>query len=331
MGHGCVVSGSVPFHLLEEMTHCFCEDRKLGSGSYGKVYMGESKNGEKIAVKMLHDMPGIDEEQFETEYHNLARLQHHNIVRLVGYSHEIRREYVMYNGKIVGGNWAKRALCLEYMHNGSLDRFLYDESNGLNWCTRYAIIKGICNGVKYLHEELEPPMYHLDLKPANVLLNEAMVPKIADFALSRLFGGQQTQRTKSSIGTLGYQPPEYHDAGIISIKSDIFSLGVVIIKIMRGPKGYFRSVEMSSEQFITTVHEKWRNRLQATSKYELDTYSEQVKRCAEIALSCLDADRSKRPSIGVIVSKLNETEPTLRFPSALPNGQGSSISSMKQV
>lgn len=76
-----------------------------------------------------------------------------------------------------------------------------DESTGHDWSTRYAIIKGICQGLKYLHEELVPPMWHLDLKPGNILLDENMVPKIADFGLSRLFGGEQTHMTKTSIGT----------------------------------------------------------------------------------------------------------------------------------
>jgi serine/threonine protein kinase len=79
--------------------------------------------------------------------------------------------------------------------------FTTDEYSGHDWCTRYGIIMGICNGLDYLHNKLEPPMYHLDLKPANVLLDENMIPKVADFGLSRLFGQEQTKITKSQIGT----------------------------------------------------------------------------------------------------------------------------------
>lgn len=330
MDHGSVVPGSVPFHLLEEMTDCFSEYRLLGSGSYGEVYMGVNKDGKKIAVKMLHDIIGLDDHEFDMECLNLARLRHHNIVQLVGYCHETQREYVRYQGNVVHARRTKRALCLEYMYNGSLDKFLSDESKGHDWCTHYAIIKGICNGLKYLHEELESPMYHLDLKLANILLNEKMIPKIADFGLSRLFEGQKTQRTKSIIGTRGYLPPEYIEGEIISIKSDIYSLGVVIIKIMTGPEGYFRSAEISSQEFVMNVHEKWRKRLQETSEYELESYSEQVKRCIEIALSCLEADRRKRPSIGDIIRKLNETETMLQTSSGFTNDQGLSFSSISQ-
>lgn len=182
-------------------------------------------------MKLLHEMQGFDDEQFEKEYLNLAGLQHPNIVQLVGYCNETRREYVPYNGKTVLAEVTHRALCFEYMCNGSLDNclsgiydivqfilvvchhsyslhFKYtlsfiatDEYNGHDWNTRYGIIKGICKGLKYLHEELERPFYHLDLKPGNVLLDENMVPKIADFGLSRFFGDDKTRVTNSCIGT----------------------------------------------------------------------------------------------------------------------------------
>lgn len=109
---------------------------------------------------------------------------------------------------------------------------------------------------------------------------------------------------------------------MISIKFDIFSLGVVIIKIMAGSKGYFKSDEMSAEQFIELVHGNWMNRLQETSVYKHESYSEQVKRCIEIAVSCVDEDRHKRPSIGDIINKLNKTETIHElpnFPHALRN------------
>nr|XP_051206661.1 uncharacterized protein LOC127321676 isoform X2 [Lolium perenne] len=199
----------------------------------------------------------------------------------------------------------KRMLCFDYMHNGSLDSFIYDEFNDRNWCTRYAIIKGICEGLEYLHEKLKPPMYHLDLKPANILLDENMSAKIADFGVSRLFLEEKTRKTETVLGTRGYIPPEYINEGLISTKFDIFRLGVVIIKIMTGREGYFRIAEMPSQQFIGLVHMDWMNRLQVLPVH---IYSVQVRRCIEIGLSCVEADRHKRPSIGLIVSALNETE-----------------------
>ncbi|KAL6639789.1 hypothetical protein ACP70R_022611 [Stipagrostis hirtigluma subsp. patula] len=279
----------IPFHLLEEITDKFSEERELGSGAFGKVYMGVKKDGEKIAVKKIHGKLGLEEEQFRNEFRNLARLQHQNIVRLVGYCYEIRKKYIEHNGRLLFAD------------------DIY-ENHGFDWHTRYAIIKGICEGLKYLHEDLKPPIYHLDLKPANILLDENMVPKIADFGLSRLFEDEQTRITKSCIGTRGYLPPEYIERNLISKKFDIFGLGVVVIKIMTGPTGYSKSAEMSPQQFIDLVHENWRNRLQSLPTCELELSSEQVKRCIKIALSCVETDRNKRPSIGDIVHELNETE-----------------------
>ncbi|XP_071675817.1 uncharacterized protein [Lolium perenne] len=243
-------------------------------------------------------------------------LHHKNVVRLVSYCNETKGEYVQFNGKLVVAEKIWRVLCFEYMCKGSLDKFIFDEANERNWSTRYAIINGICQGLEYLHEKLNPPMYHLDLKPANILLDESMSPKIADFGLSRLFIEQRTKQTNSSLGTRGYIPPEYIDAGLISIKFDIFSLGVVIIKMMTGQDGYFRPAEISSQQFADDVHTDWMNRLQGMS---MNVYSIQVRRCIEIALSCVEAGRHKRPSIGVIIQNLCRTESIIQILDALRN------------
>ncbi|CAM0908288.1 unnamed protein product [Alopecurus aequalis] len=344
MSHGSTPPRHLSYDFLREITDGFSEERGRGSGSYGKVYLGVNKDGEKIAVKLLHGTSSVvdNDKQFEKEFHNLTCLQHPNIVRFVGYCHETHRECVPYKGKMILADVTKRALCFEYMDNGSLDSFLSDESSGHDWHTRYAIIKGICDGLKYLHEELHHPIFHLDLKPANILLDEHMVPKLADFGLSRLLGEERTQITTSSIGTIGYLPPEFINQHVISNKFDIFSLGVVIIKIMAGRTGYFKCGEMSSHKFIELVHENWRSRLHGKSSCVLKSYSEQVKRCMEIALSCVEADRQLRPNIGDIVCMLNETETMIpdiwdilnelneteivsQFPDGSPNALGSSM------
>uniref|UniRef100_A0ACD5V1B2 Uncharacterized protein n=1 Tax=Avena sativa TaxID=4498 RepID=A0ACD5V1B2_AVESA len=308
MNRARVAPRPLPYHLLEEITDGFSEERKLGTGAYGSVYKGQRKGGEIIAVKKLHSMPELNHQQFQKEYLNLASLQHENIVRLVGYCHETRGEYVEYNGRTIFAENQHMALCFEYMCNGSLDNCLQDESSGHDWNTRYKIIKGVCKGLRYLHEELNPPVYHLDLKPANILLDEKMTPKIADFGLSKLFENERTRVTESPIGTLGYLPPEYWSHRLVSNKLDIFSLGVIVIKLMTGQVGYTQSAEMPSEEFIDLVHDRWRNRLQGTSTDEIDSYAEQVKTCIKMALNCVDSDRHKRPTIGDIISELDETE-----------------------
>ncbi|ONM10569.1 uncharacterized protein [Zea mays] len=304
-----VLPKRVPLHLLQKITNDFSKDRELGSGAYGKVYKGVHKNGETMAVKLLHSMAGLDDKLFEEEFHNIARLQHKNIVRLVGFCHETQRQFIPHDGKMIFADSKYMALCFEYMHNGSLDKFIIDENSVHDWSTRYAIIKGICEGLKYLHEELNPPIYHLDLKPANILLDDNMMPKLADFGLSKIFEQERTRITQSCVGTHGYLPPEYIDRKVISNKLDIFSLGVIIIKIISGPTGYTQCAEMPSKQFVELVHEKWRNKLQTTmDAAALETYCEQVVRCIEMALSCVETDRHKRPSIGAIIDELNKME-----------------------
>jgi len=130
---------------------------------------------------------------------------------------------VPHNGIFVYAEEFERLLCLEYLPKGNLRRHLSDESSGLDWSTRYKIIEGICYGLHYLHEEWQvTPIIHMDLKPANIMLDGNMVPKIADFGLSRLFGEEQTRTcTRSCNGTPGYMAPEYIDKGIITKKLDI--------------------------------------------------------------------------------------------------------------
>ncbi|BAT14816.1 Os11g0609500 [Oryza sativa Japonica Group] len=112
-----------------------------------KLAMGVLENGKEIAVKKLHDIESLDDEKFMNEFVNLMSAQHKNIVQLVGYCYDTRRKVVLHNGKYVVVHVEERALCFEYLQRGSLDKYLSDESSGFDWCTRYKIIKGICEGV----------------------------------------------------------------------------------------------------------------------------------------------------------------------------------------
>ncbi|CAN6363380.1 unnamed protein product [Urochloa humidicola] len=303
------------FKLLEDITNRFSEEHKVGKGGYGEVYKGVLQSGEVIAVKKLFQQQGLDDVQFEKEFNNLMRVQHQNIIRLVGYCYETRHKHIEVNGKYHFAEIAERALCFEYLQHGSLTKHLSDESCGLDWDTRYKIIKGICEGLNYLHNgSKDNHMYHLDLKPENILLDENMKPKIADFGLSRLFGTTQTHITKNYAGTIGYVPPEYIDKRQISKKYDVFSLGIIIIQIMAGPLGYSKSAEMPSQQFIDLVHENWKNRWQTTPKHtSLEADSLEVKTCIEMALRCVEPERARRPTIMEVIDKLNEIE-SLKLP-----------------
>ncbi|CAM0948964.1 unnamed protein product [Alopecurus aequalis] len=301
-----MVPCDLPFQFLENITNRFSENRKLGSGGYGEVYKGVDKNGKEIAVKRLHSLPGIDEKQFKNELNSLMKVRHRTIVRLVGYCDNVRSIHVELGGQDILAKVKDRILCLEYLPGGSLDNYLSEESSGHDWCTRYKIIKGICEGLNYLHGE---SIVHRDLKPGNVLLDNRMNPKIADFGLSSLGGGTHTHITKQSAGTALYMAPEYRWRGQVSIKSDIFSLGVMIIQIITGPDGYSKFADTSPHQFIQLVKNNWKNRIEATPMYASPEQDcRQVKRCIELALDCVEIERHKRPTIGQIISELKQVE-----------------------
>ncbi|VAI91851.1 unnamed protein product [Triticum turgidum subsp. durum] len=288
-----------------EITNNFAPEQKLGSGTFGVVYKGVLKD-RMIAVKKLRFIPDIDDKQFKNECELLRRLKHQNIVQLVGFCNETEKVAAKYEGRIVVAEEIHRALCLEFVPNGNLGKFLSEQRHILNWNLCFKIIKGISEGLKYLHDV---PINHLDLKPDNILLDDKMIPKIADFGISRLVGTKNTVKTLTPLGTIGYMPPEFIKRQIISKEFDIFSLGVIIIKIltvvMEDQSIYFTD----DRECIEHVHSYWKKKLQGMPGYEsLEADCKQVRTCIEIAVVCMDEDPRRRPTMKYIVHKLNKLE-----------------------
>uniref|UniRef100_A0A8R7K1S9 non-specific serine/threonine protein kinase n=1 Tax=Triticum urartu TaxID=4572 RepID=A0A8R7K1S9_TRIUA len=244
----------LPYQFLKDITNDFDEAQIVGRGAYGTVYKGICENGEEIAVKVVKNMTGFDNKEFHKEFENLRRLKHQNVVELLGFCKESEKVVVEYDGKTIIADKMHTALCFEYVRNGSLAKHISaDGCSGLNWQILYKIIKGICQGLEYLRHGLEFPIWHLDLKPANILLDNNMIPKLADFGLSRLLGDENTRKTISSVGTGGYLPPEYVDHGLMTKEFDIFGLGVIIAKLMAGRERYSEIDYMSEKMFIKHV------------------------------------------------------------------------------
>ncbi|CAN6201304.1 unnamed protein product [Urochloa humidicola] len=306
---------NLPLEYLRKITNNFADDRLVGEGGFGKVYKGVLQNGTLVAVKKFGQLIklGIQERQFENEVYHLIRLKHPNIVRFIGYCYETRNECVQHNGKYIFAEMQQRFICLEYMPNGSLDRHLSDESSGHDWHTRYKIIKGICCGLHYLHEECQrqfsASIIHLDLKPANILLDDNMGPKVADFGLSRLFEDNKTHSCAAfPSGSFGYMAPEYFMGGIVTTKADVYNLGVIIMEIITGGKVSIFSYSSPSswQYFVKCVLEKWRSRLGAAS----ETDCKQIKCCLEIGLECIKINREERPTSREIIERLDRWEST---------------------
>jgi len=222
----------LPLPLLEDITGGFSCDQEIGRGGFAMVYKGTLKNG-AVAVKKLINTH-IHENKFQQEVGCLMKAKHKNVVRFLGYCADTQGKMANYNGKFVMADVQQRLLCFEYLPR-SLDVYIIGASKQLEWAKLYKIIKGICEGLHYLHEN---KIVHLDIKPSNILLDDNMVPKIADFGLSRCFDENQSRAVTSKlIGSMGYMAPEFY-SGEITFKSDIYSLGVIITEILTGKKGY---------------------------------------------------------------------------------------------
>ncbi|CAL4994747.1 unnamed protein product [Urochloa decumbens] len=285
----------LPISLLKTITDDFSDDLQIGRGGFSVVYKGFVGNGRTVAVKKLSNSIDIDETKYNQEVGCLMTIRHKNIVRFLGYCANTHGKILDHEGKLVMADVRHRLLCFEYLCNGSLRDYITDASHGLEWTSRYKILKGICNGLCHLHEA---HIVHLDLKPANILLDDNMVPKISDFGLSRRFDGNQTRTITSQLyGSLGYLAPEFH-SGLITFKSDIYSLGVIFTEIMTGQKGYSP---------VDHVLQNWKNRLDMSSAESL---LEQVRVCAQISIDCMNIDSEKRPVIQCIIQSLDDTEKT---------------------
>ncbi|XP_012853637.1 PREDICTED: cysteine-rich receptor-like protein kinase 6 [Erythranthe guttata] len=173
------------YSTIKAATNDFSDKNKLGEGGFGVVYKGKLPNDQEIAVKRLSKNSGQGDVEFKNEILLLAKLQHRNLVRLLGFS-------------IQG---SEKLLVYEFVRNGSLDLCMSDPTKRscLDWDKRYKIIGGIARGLVYLHEDSQLRIIHRDLKPGNVLLDREMNPKIADFGMARLFEQDETQGNTSKI------------------------------------------------------------------------------------------------------------------------------------
>ncbi|KAI4969276.1 hypothetical protein ZWY2020_000190 [Hordeum vulgare] len=289
---------NLSFTLLKDITENFSEYRQIGQGGFSTVYKGVLPNGD-VAVKRIRNTHSIKETLFYREVSSLLNIEHENVVRFLGYCASTDQIAIQKEGS-KEFNYAEireRLLCFEHISNGSLQKYITDELRGLEWNTRYGIIRGICEGSYHLHEEKK--IFHMDLKPDNILLDNDMVPKITDFGLSRL--DEKTKTTSEHRpGTLGYCAPEYLHHGYMSFKSDMYGLGAIIIELVTGKK-------VIANNNYNNVLRRWRHRWKKSGK-ETPLVYQQVAKCIEIGLLCQELNPSKRPFIWEIIHDIREIE-----------------------
>ncbi|GLT57855.1 hypothetical protein SLA2020_307970 [Shorea laevis] len=287
----------LPVFQLATILHAtdnFSLSNKLGQGGFGPVYKGKLVDGQEIAVKRLSSSSRQGVNEFKNEVKLIAKLQHRNLVRLLGCCIEGEEAMLVY----------------EYMPNRSLDSFIFDQTRGkeLDWSKRFRIICGIARGLLYLHQDSRLRIIHRDLKASNVLLDKEMNPKISDFGMAKTFGGEQIEGSTSRVvGTYGYMAPEYAMDGLFSIKSDVFSFGILLLEIISGIKnrGFFQLEH--SLNLIGHAWKLWKEgnplELAAESLGESYTLSE-VIRCIHISLLCLQQNPEDRPPMSSVVMML---------------------------
>ncbi|KAL1293152.1 hypothetical protein AAHE18_19G051600 [Arachis hypogaea] len=282
------------FSVLAKATEKFSSSNKLGEGGFGEVYKGTLTDGQELAIKRLSKKSGQGLEEFKTEVALIAKLQHRNLVKLLGFC-------------IQG---VEKILVYEYMPNKSLDYFISDEIRRklLDWPKRFNIISGIARGLLYLHQDSRLRIIHRDLKTSNILLDANLNPKISDFGLARTFLGDQVEANTNRIaGTYGYMPPEYAVHGQFSMKSDVFSYGVIVLELLSGKKNREFS---DPENYLNLLGHAWRLWTDDRPLELLDellkgcTHSE-VIRCIQVGLLCVQQRPEDRPDMLSVVLMLN--------------------------
>ncbi|XP_034680437.1 cysteine-rich receptor-like protein kinase 25 isoform X3 [Vitis riparia] len=297
------------FSLVSVMaaTNNFSDENKLGKGGFGPVYKGILPGGQEIAVKRL----SRDSKQGSAQFYNerlIAKQQHRNLVRLLGYCIEGEEKMLIY----------------EFMPNRSLEDVLFAPAGRkmLDWNKRCKIIEGIVQGLDYLHRHSRLNMVHRDLKASNILLDDDMNPKISNFGTARIFEPNASEAyTSELIGTRGYMPPEYVMEGAYSQKTDVYSFGVLLLEIVSGQRNISNDRAMD---LVNYARQLWREGkgLELVDPAVRDPHSTtQMLRCIHVALLCLQTS-DERPEISDVCSMLNSQTGDLPNPNPRPFGLG---------
>ncbi|XP_049382398.1 cysteine-rich receptor-like protein kinase 10 isoform X2 [Solanum stenotomum] len=293
------------FSTIRAATDNFSNANKLGQGGFGPVYKGKLQNGQEVAVKRLSADSGQGDLEFKNEVLLVARLQHRNLVKLLGFCLD----------------GTERLLVYEFVPNASLDQFLFDQvkRSQLDWERRSKIIGGIARGIVYLHEDSRLRIIHRDLKAGNVLLDAEMNPKIADFGMARLFTLDETQgNTNRIVGTYGYMAPEYAMQGQFSVKSDVYSFGVLVLEIISGQRNICSRKGDSVEDLLSVAWLNWREETVSNLIDPMLRGSSgpvgDIVRYIHIALLCVQENVANRPNMGEVLLMLSSRSLSLPVP-----------------
>ncbi|KAJ0442706.1 putative protein kinase RLK-Pelle-LRR-VIII-1 family [Helianthus annuus] len=278
------------FEELRRCTDNFSEDNMIGSGGYGKVYKGTLDTGHVVAIKRAQQGSLQGAQQFKNEIEKLSRVHHKNVVALVGFCYEKGEQMLVY----------------EYISNGTLRDNLTGEARiKLDWMKRLKIALDSAKGVTYLHEHADPPILHRDIKSSNILLDDHLTAKVADFGLSKLLGDDSNISTQIQ-GTIGYMDPEYFETHRVTEKSDVYSFGVVLLELVtaRSPikNGKYIVIEVQ-DAIAKSGHP---NGLYTVLDPALGSFQTLggLTKFVDLAMSCVEKLGVDRPKMGEVVREI---------------------------
>ncbi|XP_059075582.1 cysteine-rich receptor-like protein kinase 10 [Cryptomeria japonica] len=291
------------FEVLAEATDNFDDNNKLGEGGFGLVYKGTTRDGKEIAVKKISAKSVEGKKNFMNEVKLVANVQHRNLARLLGCC--------------IDGD--ERFLIYEYFANKSLDTFIFDQEKRreLDWQKRYNIIIGIARGLFYLHQESQLQIIHRDIKANNILLDDKLDPKLADFGLAKLFPEDKTHIHTRVAGTCGYIAPEYAMQGKLSVKVDVYSFGVVLLEIVSGRKNNDNHLPYDMQHLVEWAWKLFEggNALNMVDSETPGVSQEQALRCIHVGLLCVQANATLRPVMSDVITMISSSSVTLPNPS----------------
>ncbi|KAK2458705.1 LEAF RUST 10 DISEASE-RESISTANCE LOCUS RECEPTOR-LIKE PROTEIN KINASE 2.5 [Trifolium repens] len=304
--HGPLPAARYNYSDVKKITNSF--RNKLGQGGYGTVYKGKLHDECAVAVKVLSESKGNGED-FVNEVASISRTSHVNVVRLLGFCLD----------------GSKKALLYEFMPNGSLEKFIYEEKNSLkddrqlDCKTLYDIAIGVARGLEYLHRGCNTRILHFDIKPHNILLDEDFCPKISDFGLAKIcIRKDSIVSIFGARGTPGYIAPELFSRsfGGVSHKSDVYSYGMMVLEMVGQRKNIKVEVDSSSELYFPHWIYK---RLELNQDFGLrciknEIDEEMVRKMTVVSLWCIQTDPKNRPAMHKVVEMLEGSLQVLEIP-----------------